>query len=209
MHFCTLTLVMSHSNYSPDLFHRAVSLSGNALGPYNDPTLAPLELARKQAAVLGIPTHLNNSDLVTKLRAVPARRLVDSIDNLKFWSVDPLTLFRLVVEEHDSRDAFLTANPSTISITGDYKTIVPWIQGSVQNEGAIRSAPILSNQMLLADLNERLDELLPALMELNATEENTLDDITTKIKQRYLNGANHISAQNSLGFTEVSFVFSI
>lgn len=177
-------------------------MSGNALGPYNDPADDPFALAQRQARVLGIRQPVSSRVLVEQLRALPAEKIVDSVDDLKFWSVDPLTLYRLVVEPSNSAGAFLTASPTAISSMGSYAQR-PWIQSTVQHEGVIRAAAILTNRTLMADLNERLDELLPQLMELKENDANSLSTINEKIKRRYLNGADTITPTNAQGFIDV------
>lgn len=197
-------------NLSPplDLFHRAVSLSGNAVAPYNDPTPNPIALARRQARAVGITPPESTRELVQRLRSVPAAQLVESIDALKFWSVDPLTLYRLVVEP-PSLTAFLSgATPVQLSQQGRFKH-VPWIQGSVQNEGAIRASAIVTNETLVGELNGRFEELLPQLMELEATRTQTLEEIGEKLRQRYLNGAVEITPANQQGFVNVSRVAAL
>lgn len=142
------------------------------------------------------------------MRALPAAQIVDSVDELKFWSVDPLTLYRLVVEPQDSEGAFLTASPTEISTMGSYAPR-PWIQSTVQNEGVIRAGSILSNRTLLADLNDRLDELLPQLMELKENDSNSLATISEKIRRRYLNGAGTITQTNQQGFIDVCWTCEV
>lgn len=51
----------------------------------------------------------------------------------------------------------------------------------------------------MVDLNARLDELLPKLMEL----ENKTN-LAKKIKDFYLDGANEITNDNSQGFVDVN-----
>lgn len=70
------------SPLSEGLFHKAVSMSGNAYGPYTIPTRKPLELAIRQAEIFAINTT-KTTELITELRKIEAWRIVDSIDQLK------------------------------------------------------------------------------------------------------------------------------
>lgn len=70
------------SPLSEGLFHKAVSMSGNALGPYNNPTKKPLDLATRQAELFGI-NATKTAELISELRKIEAWRIVDSIDQLK------------------------------------------------------------------------------------------------------------------------------
>lgn len=88
------------SPLSEDLFNRCIVLSGLGTAPYNEPTPNPLALAKRQAEVVGIDNidQLSTSELIDKLREVDVSVLVNSIDDLKFWSVDPITLYRPTIE---------------------------------------------------------------------------------------------------------------
>ncbi|KAL1396196.1 hypothetical protein pipiens_001254 [Culex pipiens pipiens] len=81
------------SPMSDGLFSRAIVMSGNAIAPWNIPTEDPLSLAQRQAEAVGIAQvdKLSTKQLVDALRNVDANVLSESIDKLKFWSIDPLT----------------------------------------------------------------------------------------------------------------------
>lgn len=118
-------------------------MSGLATAPYNEPTKNPLALAKRQAELVNIENidNLTTFELIDRLRAVNASLLVDSSNELKFWSVDPLTTYRPVIEK-DSTGAFITKHPAEIWESGDYRQI-PWMTGVVENEGSVRSAGML------------------------------------------------------------------
>lgn len=128
------------SPLSEDLFHRAIIMSGSATAPYNEPTINPLALAKRQAEVVGIENidQLSSEELIEKLREVNVSVLVNSINELKFWSVDPITLYRPVIEPN-VEGAFLIENPSETWAHGNFKKI-PWMTGIVPNEGVVRAA---------------------------------------------------------------------
>lgn len=115
-------------------------MSGFANAAFNEPTKDPLALAIRQAEVVGIKnaSNLSTKELVELLRKVNASALVDSGDKLRYWNVDPLTLYRTVVEP-EGDGAFMTADPLSIMESGLYEK-VPWMTGVVPVEGAVRAA---------------------------------------------------------------------
>lgn len=131
------------SPLSAGLFHRGVIMSGLATAPYNEPTPNPLALAKRQAEVVGIENidRLSTAELVDKLREIDVSVLVNSVGELKIWSVDPITLYRPVIE-NKSDGAFLTEHPAIIWQRGTFKQI-PWMTGIVPNDGSVRAAGML------------------------------------------------------------------
>lgn len=73
------------SPLSSGLFNRAITMSGFANCPFNEPTRKPYALAKRQAEALGVENieNLSTFELVSKLRKINATQLVDSIDSLK------------------------------------------------------------------------------------------------------------------------------
>lgn len=184
------------------LFHRAIVQSGNAIAPYNFPVSDPLEQAREQAKVLNVPNaeKLNSSKIVEELRKVDAATLVESSDKMKFWSVDPIVLFRTAIEP-PGPSAFICENPIDTVRTGNYKH-VPWMTGLVPNEGTVRATAILNNSTDLKELNNRFDELMPKLMQINLTREE-LADYWPKVKDFYFDGQSHVNDTNWQKFVDV------
>lgn len=127
------------SPLSRGLFKNAILLSGNAIAPYNYVTRDPIELARRQASAVGIPSPetLDNSELIHLFRQIDGKELVESVYKLKFWSVDPLTLYRPVIEPEGDM-AFFTENPLDIWKNGDFKQ-VSWLNSVVEHEGFVRA----------------------------------------------------------------------
>ncbi|XP_062552223.1 juvenile hormone esterase-like [Armigeres subalbatus] len=161
------------SPMSEGLFSRAIVMSGNAIAPWNFPTKDPLSLARQQAEAVDIPCAMNltSEQLIDGLRNVDALVLSNSISKLKPWSVDPLTLYRPVIESPNlSNQAFLVKDPRESWRKGNYQQI-PWMTGYISNDGAVRAIAISTNQQLLKDLNANISTLLPLLMEKEPTNE--------------------------------------
>lgn len=143
------------------------------------------------------------------LRAIPAHRLIDTTDRLKFLGVDPLMVYGLVVERntHSDDGAYLTDEPSRISQSGQY-VHVPWMQGFVQNEGAFRAAAIAHNATLLTKLNRNIRELFTKFLMIDSDGRGEMDrmakeDVLKRIFQRYLNGSTVVTPENTKGFIDV------
>lgn len=128
------------SPLSEGLFQRCIAMSGLATAPYNEPTPNPLALAKRQAEVVGIENidQLTTAQLIDKLRDVNVSVLVNSIGDLKMWSVDPITLYRPVVEPR-AEGAFMIDHPALTWARGTFKH-VPWMTGIVPDEGNVRAA---------------------------------------------------------------------
>lgn len=191
------------SPLSEGLFHRGIVMSGSATAPYNEPTPNPLALAKRQAEVVGIEDidRLSTTELVNKLREIDVSVLVNSVGELKTWSVDPITLYRPVIETQPN-GAFMVEHPSIMWSRGTFKHI-PFMTGIVPNEGNVRAAAILTNKELLDDLNANLEKLLPKLMEITPAQSANMPRIVKRLKEYYLNGSNIIKQSNEQGFLNV------
>ncbi|XP_061396521.1 juvenile hormone esterase-like [Musca vetustissima] len=154
------------SKHSEGLFHGVISMSGTANVPFGIKQNS-LRLAQATAKHCNITNaeHLSTAKLLKALRSVDAETLLQAADAIKYWDVDPLTLYRPVVENFDSPDAFFTENPEEILKRGDYKA-VPFITGVVPDEGAVRAVAILESQALRKTFNEDFDNLLEEFLEL-------------------------------------------
>ncbi|KFB48522.1 AGAP005834-PA-like protein [Anopheles sinensis] len=154
------------SPLSRGLFQRAIMMSGNALVPWNIPTENPLTLARATARVVGVEgsEKLSTRKLIEALQTVPGEKLVATTKQLKAWSIDPLTLFRPVVESRNSPVSFLVDKPTVSWQNGEYQQ-VPWLAGFVPNEGAVRALAIFKNEKLLSELKSNFTTILPILLE--------------------------------------------
>lgn len=64
---------------------------------------------------------------------------------IQFWSIDPMTVYRTVVEE-EGDGAFLSKHPSIIWKDGSFEH-KPWMTGVVPNEGVVRSGGELTLNM--------------------------------------------------------------
>lgn len=116
--------------------------------------------------------------------------------------MDPLTVYRPVIEPN-LPGAFLTEEPRKTLKSGNYKA-VPWMNGLVQNEGAVRAAAIVSNKTLLEDFNSKFNWLLPRMVSFNTESTKKNDEVTERLKEFYLNGSTAITAENAQDFINVS-----
>ncbi|XP_050097900.1 juvenile hormone esterase-like [Anopheles aquasalis] len=200
------------SPLSRNLFRRAITMSGNSLVPWNIPTKDPLALARATAAVVNIEDHdrLSSKALVAKLRTVPGEQLVENNKLLKSWSIDPLTLYRPVVEPKNAPGAFLVEEPKVSWQNGNYQQ-VPWLVGYVPNEGAVRALAIFKNELLFRELQSNFSTILPILLERPPSKL-----LLEKVRARFLNDSSEslpirsdqLQAFTDL-YTEAAFLYPI
>ncbi len=172
-------------------------LSGSGIAPYTYPLKDPLKQLIQYAKLSGIHEANNSSitQLVNDVRKAKVEDILNASEKLKYWSLDPLTLNRIVVEsctfnERNETTGFLCSDPVKSWKNGDYNTRIPILTSHVPNEGAVRALQILTNQTELNDLNERWVELLPKLAEID-TGNPAIDSINArKIRERYFDGGN-------------------
>lgn len=177
--------MLQMSPTSRDMIKGVIAFSGSAIGPWNYPTENPLNLTRRHAQVLNITNadKMNSTQLVEELRKVPAEDLIRSVAKLKLFGIDPLTLYRPVVEPSDTKDAFLTQSPYKVLKSGGIAK-VPTMFSVVSNEGAVRALALAKNQLQRETFNKDMDNLIPFLMELQMNETATRN-ITRQIQDRY------------------------
>lgn len=62
-------------------------MSGNAIANYNEPFEKPLNLARKQAELVGIKNSnsISKKNLIKELRKIDSAKLIDSGDGLRVY----------------------------------------------------------------------------------------------------------------------------
>lgn len=190
---------------SKKFFKHAIVMSGVAIVPFGQLNTSPLEQARLQASYLGIDDyeHCSTKELADALREVNATQFLKSGVYFKYFDVDPLSVFRPVIEQPNNQ-AFLTRDPYEIIQSGEYNKI-PSMIGMVPNEGAVRSLAITQNPSVREDFNRQFDNLLLKFLEFP---DDSKDDIRLqKIVEYYFDGQHELNNLTSQGFTDVS-VFS-
>uniref|UniRef100_A0A182PNE9 carboxylesterase n=1 Tax=Anopheles epiroticus TaxID=199890 RepID=A0A182PNE9_9DIPT len=170
------------SPLSRGLFHRAISMSGSAISSWSVPIENPLALTRAQASVLGIPdaAELSTEQLVEQLREVDAIELTSSIERLKLWDIHPITLYHPVVEPQEEPEPFLAEDPRDAWRRGAYAK-VPWMTGSIPNDGSIVTQTIYRNDTLVEEFNAKFVKLLPLILGTNVTK-----DKLVRLRRRFL-----------------------
>lgn len=198
--------MMSSPTWSRNLFHKVVMLSGNGNAPYAYVIKDPLKQAKDFAKAVNIENYegLTALELAHKLRTSDPESLINACDQLKIWSVDPLTISRPVVEDCSSHDGFLCYDPVDLWRSGDFAR-VPTLSGFMDGDGAVRALAILENETQRNDLNKRFDELVPKLMEIENTSAVNTRNLKA-IKKRYFNGVSAVTEKIIVLYTERSFV---
>uniref|UniRef100_A0A2M4AQ59 Carboxylic ester hydrolase n=1 Tax=Anopheles triannulatus TaxID=58253 RepID=A0A2M4AQ59_9DIPT len=192
------------SPLSRSLFHKAIIMSGSALAAWSLPIDDPLALARRQAKLVGVTEadELTSAELVDVLRYIDGKVLAASAPHLRSWFEHPIVLYRPVIEHKSVPEAerFLLDDPRKLWTEG-YLVDVPLLIGTVPEDGAVISLPILHNKTTLQELNDNFAKLLPALLAVNGTPE-----VVRKIEERYFAGSlpsQLITAENSQQLTKL------
>ncbi|KAH8411061.1 hypothetical protein KR222_011277, partial [Zaprionus bogoriensis] len=191
------------SSKSEGLFQHAISMSGTANVPF---AIAeqPLQQARRTAELCQVQDaqELSTPKLARALRAVDVRTLLDAGDGLKFWNVDHMTNYRPVVEAN-SAEAFLSAHPKQLLAKGSYRKL-PWLLGTVPQEGAVRVVNIMENATLRQDFNAHFDELLQQLLEWpREFDEAQLAEKMRHIYAEYFQQQHELNASTVQGFLDL------
>ncbi|XP_053674412.1 uncharacterized protein LOC128724715 [Anopheles nili] len=173
------------SPLSHGLFQRAISMSGSALAVWSVPIEDPLALARRHAHIVGVPNadRLSTVDLIRQLRNVDALNLTAAGSRLKVWDVHPLTLYHPVTEPEDEPDPFLAEDPRSAWRRGAVSDHVPWLTGSIPNDGSIVSQTIYRDPAVIADLDTKFVQLIPVMLRTNVTM-----DKLDRLRRRFLKG---------------------
>ncbi|XP_070066566.1 juvenile hormone esterase [Drosophila virilis] len=196
---------------SAGLFQQVISMSGTANVPFAiEPE--PLQQARRTAALCQVANawNLSTPKLARALRIVDVETLLNAGDGLKFWNVDHMANYRPVVEqsfataaEEVEQEAFLSVHPQTLLAEGSYRP-VPWLLGTVPEEGAVRVVNIMENATLRQDFNGRFDELLQQLLELPREFSAEQRAHTMQlVSEKYFHNRNELSEQTVQGFLDL------
>uniref|UniRef100_A0A0K8TZC5 Carboxylic ester hydrolase n=4 Tax=Bactrocera latifrons TaxID=174628 RepID=A0A0K8TZC5_BACLA len=191
------------SRQSEGLFRSAITMSGTANVPFAI-NGAPLQQTRDIARFCNISNveELSTAKLTRALRALNAEDIINAGDKLKYWDVDPMTNFRPIVEKHGDGHAFLTQHPVKIMNEGTY-TPVPWLNGGVPGEGAVRVFSILANETLRQQFNANFHELFEKLLEFPAHFTRTqLTAKTQLVINEYFGGRPVIDNTTAQGFLD-------
>lgn len=203
--------MMSSSKWARNMFDRSVIISGNGNGPYAYVIEDPMKQAKEFAEFSNIKNYknLDSQDLAEKLRSANPEDLINACDHMRFWSVDPLTISRPVVEDCNETAGFLCADPVDLWRDGNHVKI-PILSGFMDGDGGVRALAILENKTDFEDLNHRFDDIIPQIMEVDDKKsKQTTKTRAEKINKRYFGGEsvvrNDTDALIKL-YTERSFI---
>ncbi|XP_021915695.1 venom carboxylesterase-6-like isoform X2 [Zootermopsis nevadensis] len=145
------------------LFHNAISMDGTLISPWARSD-NPEKIAKKLARLVNCPTE-PSADLVECLRQRPATDLTDTIYKLCLFFILVTPGYAPVVEKHSERnlEPYLTQDPLQLILNGSFQQ-VPWLMGSNSQSSVFFFVTILNNPMLLNQLNENFEFILPNMM---------------------------------------------
>ncbi|XP_068144434.1 juvenile hormone esterase-like [Drosophila tropicalis] len=192
-----LPLMNPNSN---GLFHRVITMSGTANSPYAIDR-NPLDKARKTAVFCNIQSvdHISTTKLSKALRKVNAAQLVKAEDSVKRWVGDPDSYYRPVIEPPGA-NAFLTQDPEELIRSVNY-TKLPWLLGTVPEDGAEYVINIMENSSVLQNFNAEfhynLLELIQFPNRFNATQK---DEKLIQLVNDYFGGTKELHDGSLRGF---------
>ncbi|XP_014273017.1 esterase FE4 [Halyomorpha halys] len=171
------------SPLSKGLFKGAICASGSSLNPW---TIAEnsREKAMFVARGLGCPTG-DSLLMIECLRKRPAEHIVGMTRHFLPWLYNPFSPYALVVEP-PGPNAFLPDTPINLLKQGKGAD-VPILFTFDKEEGLYPGAELVGKSENLEELKDRLDELLPFVLDYNNTTpcEDTKLEITQRIKEYY------------------------
>ncbi|KAK9872872.1 hypothetical protein WA026_020226 [Henosepilachna vigintioctopunctata] len=182
------------------LFQQAISESGAALALWATPlNEAHKQVFDSQAQISGC--NKNNSKLIMScLRKVDAKTLVESGEAFKYFGVDPVMPYSLVIEKKTKRnpEPFLTKMPIDYIQAREFSNI-PWIVGVAQNEGDLKASPLVRNSATRNALNSNFTELM--LKELFydisvGSDRNNQLELHKQTQKFYMGGQEFVNIQD-------------
>ncbi|XP_073982355.1 juvenile hormone esterase-like [Rhodnius prolixus] len=157
------THYLSMSPLCKDLVNGVISESGavNQFWGFGAPgTARPLaeEVARKVGC-----GDRSDEEMLACLQEVNVTELITVELDFLFWDFDPVVVFR-PVQEPEAEGAFMPFDPL------HKETNKPWLTGVVKNEGLIKTASLLTQDISVTkQFIDNIDEFLPRMLYLNNT----------------------------------------
>ncbi|XP_055374608.1 esterase-5B-like isoform X2 [Condylostylus longicornis] len=176
-----------------------ILLSGTAIAPYNEPTVNPAKQVYHLAEYCGIKnaSQLSTFEVVKKLKEIDAETLIQAADYFHTNGIDPVVVFKIVLENPESKTAFITKHPKELSKTGKYY-YVPILTGILENDGSVRTMSMRNNDTEIKRFNTDFNDNLAVLL---AVENN--DDVLGKIIDYYLKGERNLNNMTFNNFEKV------
>ncbi|XP_069675779.1 juvenile hormone esterase-like [Periplaneta americana] len=177
------------SPMSRGLFHRAISQSGTALNPNMRPVDNPRLLAQKLANLTKCPS----SDSVVMISCLK------ELNQSRFSNITSIPFGPTVEKANGPEEVFLSEDPLNIINEGKM-TKVPWLMGSVNDEGASNAEELFQNETALFIWNDNSEDVLVTPTNLRLREEmKFMTPNWTKVLDFYMGNESHLINSNKYG----------
>lgn len=174
------------SRHSEGLYKNAFLISGVIDTPWAQPRLRPREYVNRHARALGIENAegMTSEAIVERFRTIPAKRLTETIKDLRLWDILPVATYLPAVEPEDAEDPFLTVHPQEALQRQDIRN-VPILVSTVPGEAINFVQPIIRLKGRHEEFNARIYELMPILLDMDPTHPN-MTQIVDRVRAEYL-----------------------
>lgn len=173
------------STLSQGLFHRGISQSGTVFNPWAFmKTKNAIKNYQKLIKHFNC-TNDNKYDAINCLKNKKANDIIEADKLYRIWGFDPAVPFRPVIEmKHEG--AFLTDEPE-ILLNNINSSIVPWLIGSVADEGCIKTSALYGrSDNQYKDLDIKWNDVAQhTLFYDDIFNDNTRINVTSKIRKFY------------------------
>ncbi|XP_046399205.1 juvenile hormone esterase-like [Ischnura elegans] len=172
------------SPMSKGLFQNAIAQSGDALAPWALARDAPGH-AKTLAEFVDCPTDKGSVAMVNCLRWVDAERITEQFEKFLKWTIDPMLIFCPTLESKGNDEKpFITDHPYNLMKKGKFNP-VNLIAGITSEDGALRTAAILSVEQSAKEINEEFIERVgPLALRLEETASDP-KEASKRIRQFY------------------------
>ncbi|CAG9854610.1 unnamed protein product [Phyllotreta striolata] len=171
------------SPMSRGLFHRAISMSGSAVGAWQIPH-NQTNIAKKQARIMGCPDD-TSENIIKCLKTKSAEELGDSLLKFAEFGTDPVLIWSPVIEPDLGQTRFLEDHPIRLIATKKFQQ-VPFICGRTTEEFNYFALNILKNKTLTKEMNDDFERVAPISFVYERNTEFS-KNISRAIKKFYFN----------------------
>ncbi|XP_044727814.1 esterase E4-like [Chrysoperla carnea] len=146
------------SPMSKGLFHRGIVMSGLPKATLETPK-HQYHLAEKQAELLDCPSS-NSLEILECLKTKDAEDISTTLSSFQELGLDPILIWKPVVEPAHSGEKFLTDDPNKLFKEGKF-TKVPILCGITDNEFAYLAYEVVNNKTVLNEWNNNFAYAAP------------------------------------------------